>query len=361
MNVSDLVEAMERIAPTCYAEEWDNVGLLAGDPAASVTKVGLCIDYTPAVACEMAGAGVDAVVAYHPPIFKPIKKLVGGPIFDAIRRGVAIYSPHTALDVAPGGTNDVLADAVGMTAERQPLRPTHEARRVKLVTFVPPDAAEKVADALFHAGAGQIGDYAKCSFRSAGTGTFQGGAETNPAVGEAGRFEMVDELKLEVLLDPVRLPEAVAALRAAHPYEEPAVDVVALEVLPGRGGLGRLGPLSQPAPRSVVLQRLKEALHLDHLLVAGPTDGDVQTVAVCAGSCGDLLHDAQRLGADLYVTGEMRHHDALAATKHGMTVACTLHSHSERATLAVLVEKLRAALGVDVVRPASDRDPFGIV
>src|SRR3954470_14818308 len=165
MQLTNVIEAMEQIAPTRYAEVWDNVGLLVGDAKQDVKVAMLTIDYTPEVACEAAGAQCDAIIAYHPPIFDPIKRVTApGAVFDAIRRGVAIYSPHTALDVAEGGTNDMLADAIGIgAADRAPLRviETKDSQH-KLVTFVPAEALEKVSAALFAAGAGRIGEYSQC-------------------------------------------------------------------------------------------------------------------------------------------------------------------------------------------------------
>ena len=158
MKLSSIIATLEKIAPPQFAEPWDNVGLLVGDAAADVSRIMLSIDYTPAVANEVKSAKCDLVISYHPPIFHPLKRIVGdGLVFDAIRRGVAIYSPHTALDATEGGTNDVLADAIGL-GNRGPLRPAiSEGGDYKLVTFVPPEHVEKVASALFAAGAGQIG------------------------------------------------------------------------------------------------------------------------------------------------------------------------------------------------------------
>ena len=192
MQLSELLTVLESIAPMRLAEPWDNVGLLVGDPKQPVHRLMLTIDYTAAVAAEAEAQNCDAVVSYHPPIFEPLKRIVAPSlIHDAIRRGLAIYSPHTALDVAEGGTNDMLADAIGL-AERQPLRITPpKSAACKLVVFVPPEAADKLAAALFAAGAGRIGNYSSCSFRCPGTGTFFGEADANPAVGEAGRLERV--------------------------------------------------------------------------------------------------------------------------------------------------------------------------
>ena len=363
MQLSELIAAMEKIAPTANAESWDNVGLLAGDPAQAVSKVLLTIDYTSQVAEEGHQAGCDAVIAYHPPIFQPLKRVVAGnPVFDALRRGVAIYSPHTALDVADGGTNDVLCDLLGLQ-ERSPLKLAEtKSSQYKLVTFVPEEQVERVSDAIFQAGAGRIGNYTSCSFRSPGTGTFYGQEGTNPAVGQAGKLEQAQEVRLETVVPLSRVAQVVSALRQSHPYEEPAFDLQQLAAPPTGVGIGRIGRFPSPTDRSEVIDRLKRELGIGHLLVAGPTSGSATRAAVCAGACGDLLNDALSQKVDIYVTGEMRHHDALRAASAGMTVVCTLHSNSERITLGRLKQRLQQELsGLQYVLSAADRDPFSIL
>ncbi|MDB5298655.1 MAG: Nif3-like dinuclear metal center hexameric protein [Phycisphaerales bacterium] len=362
MQLSELVSALEQIAPTRNAEPWDNVGLLVGDPQQSVSKVLLTIDYTAVVAEEGRLLSCDAVIAYHPPIFQAIKRVVAGSvIFDAIRRGVAIYSPHTALDVAEGGTNDVLCDVLGLD-ERLPLKLAEtKASQCKLVTFVPQKELEGVSQALFDAGAGRIGKYSSCSFRSTGTGTFFGEEGTSPAVGSAGRLEQAAEVRVETIVPLARVGDVVRALRKSHPYEEPAFDLMQLAAPPDGLGMGRVGTFREPVERAGLLARLKRGLGIEHLLVAGPPEGKVTRVAVCAGACGDLLNDAIAQKVDFYVTGEMRHHDALKAAAAGMTVVCTLHSNSERVTLARLKQRLEAALpGLQFLLSGVDADPFAV-
>src|SRR5688572_23739990 len=289
MLLSDLVCALDDIAPTRNAEEWDNVGLLVGDPAQAVSKVMLTIDYTDAVAEEAKSAGCDAVVAYHPPIFHPLKRVTAGDVvFDALRRGVAIYSPHTALDVVAGGTNDMLADVLGLPAERLPLRLAQtKAGSLKLVTFVPEKDVERVSEVLFAAGAGRIGAYTRCSFLTKGTGTFFGEeGKTNPAVGESGRLERAEELRVETVVPLAKVDAVIRALRKAHPYEEPAFDLNQLAAPPEGLGQGRIGTLHPPVQRRELFDRIKRGLEVSHLLVAGPTEGTVTRVAACAGACG---------------------------------------------------------------------------
>ncbi|GIW75476.1 MAG: GTP cyclohydrolase 1 type 2 [Phycisphaerae bacterium] len=363
MELERLTEYLERLAPCRYAEPWDNVGLLVGDRKQSVHKILLCIDYTAAVAEEAIREKIDLVIAYHPPIFKPLKQITDRSILlNTIRNGIAIYSPHTALDVAEGGTNDVLADLLGLV-DRQPLKPINPpVTQAKLVTFVPSEHVETVARALFQAGAGWIGNYSSCSFRTPGTGTFYGHQGSNPSVGQVGRLETVDEIRLETVVPIDRLATITASLRASHPYEEPAFDIVQLISPPTDKGIGRIGRLAPPRDRQILFETIKEGLGIDHLLIVGPDRGPVQTACVCAGSCGDLLDQAIHHRVDLYLTGEMRHHDAIKASEYGLTVVCTLHSHSERITLCRLCERLKQDFpDLHASLAQADRDPFRIV
>ncbi|MDP9173431.1 MAG: Nif3-like dinuclear metal center hexameric protein [Planctomycetota bacterium] len=362
MQLSKVVESLEKLAPVHLAEPWDNVGLLAGDPDQKISRILLTIDYTPSVAAEAADAGCDLVVAYHPPIFAPLKRLAPPSlVFDAIRRGIAIYSPHTALDAAEGGTNDMLADAIGMS-DRGPLRVgAGKATQYKLTVFVPEEKVDQVGQALFEAGAGRIGNYTSCSFRNTGTGTFFGQEGTNPAVGQSGRLERVPEVRLETVVPISKVSAVVYALRKSHPYEEPAFDLNVLAARPQATGMGRIGKLAAIA-RQDLLARIKRELQISHLLVAGPTGGNITRAAVCAGACGEFLDEAIAGGAQLYLTGEMRHHDAIKAARAGVTVVCTLHSNSERAVLKRVLTHLSEILGMPpVVISAADHDPFTIL
>ncbi|MEO8876174.1 MAG: Nif3-like dinuclear metal center hexameric protein, partial [Polyangiaceae bacterium] len=263
MRLSEVVARLDALAPPAYAEAWDNVGLLTGDPAQTVSRALVTVDLTADVLDEARAKKCELVVAYHPPIFSPLKRVTAESlIFKAISDRIAIYSPHTALDVAQGGTNDVLADATGMHADRRALRaPENKDAGYKLFVFVPEEACDRVSQALFTAGAGQIGKYSSCSFRSPGTGTFFGEAGTNPNVGAAGRLETVAELKLETVVPAAKVGDVIRALRASHPYEEPAFDLVrvAAAAPPSRIGLGRVGSVD-PIDRKVLLQKIKTAL-----------------------------------------------------------------------------------------------------
>jgi dinuclear metal center YbgI/SA1388 family protein len=354
---------MEAIAPTRFAAQWDNVGLVVGDPASIVDRVLLTIDCTLAAVDEAKRSRCGAIVSYHPPIFEAVRRFTAGsPAYEAARAGIAVYTPHTALDVADGGTNDVLADALGMTM-RAPLRrlDARHGAQYKLVTFVPSDHADAVSRAMFQAGAGRIGKYSFCSFRAAGTGTFFGEEGALPVVGQPGRLEEAAELRLETVV-PVASAEAVVkALRSAHPYEEPAFDLVVLAEPPSQGGFGRKGTVDRTRLHLIV-ERIKVALETPHVLVAGDLDREVTSAAVCAGSGGEMVDDAIRARVDLLLTGEVRHHDALRALEAGMAVVCTRHSTSERAALAVLRQQLAGRLPhVAFACSREDHEPFAFV
>lgn len=362
MLVADLTCAMDQIAPLRLAEAWDNVGLLVGDSQQQLHRLLLTIDYTPAVAKEAQDEQCDAVVAYHPLIFEGLKRITAPSlVYDAIQRGIAIYSPHTALDVAEGGTNDMLADALGLK-ERHPLRMAEtKSASCKLVVFVPEEALEKVSSALFNAGAGRIGNYRCCSFQTPGRGTFFGDQSTNPAVGSRGQLEQVSEIRLETIVPFSKVSSVIRALRESHPYEEPAFDLNQLAAPPEGVGQGRIGDLAAPVSREELIARIKRELQLGHVLVAGPTSGAVSRVACLAGAGREHLLDALSQKAELYLTGEIPHHDALKAARQGCTVVATLHSNSERAVLRRLEASIRQRLpDLPILISKQDADPFAV-
>ncbi len=368
MKVRELVDAMEQIAPTDRAEPWDNVGLLIGDARADFDKLLLCIDLTDAVLDEAIRTGCKAVVAYHPVVFHPLRRI--GPeacpvAWRTLANSVSVYSPHTALDVAAGGTNDVLAETLELTDVR-PLKPAEPGQTAKLVVFVPPADLDLVSSAAFEAGAGRIGLYDHCSFRMDGTGTFRGGQGSDPTVGQVGRVEQVHEVRLEMVCPPGKVAELVRAVREAHSYETPAIDVYRMQDPDPRGvGMGRLGELASPVELDGLIDTIKAAFGLDGVLLARAAGARAQQmvsrVAVAAGSCGSLFRQALQAGADLYLTGEIRHHDALAAAAGGLHVVALCHSNSERIALRRLADALRQRLDeIEIVLSDADADPFCI-
>ena len=369
MIVRDVIAAMEQIAPPELAESWDNVGLLVGSADWPVERLLLTIDLTEAVLDEAIRTGASMIIAYHPPIFDPLRSITDGEvkqriILNAIRHSIAIYTPHTALDAATDGVNDWLADALGQGDRRalaaHPELPASE--EMKVVTFCPADTVERVRHALASVGAGKIGDYEQCSFEIVGEGTFFGTESTNPAVGEAERFERVPEVRLEMVCPRRSLALAVTAIRQFHPYEEPAIEIYALQPRPMRAvGQGRRVVLDTPVPLSTILLRLKRKLGLKRLRVAkaSATPKKYDTLGVCAGSGGSLLDSAVNQGCEVFLTGEMRHHDVLSATGRGCCVILAGHTNTERGYLPILRDRLAGLLGeLPMDFSASDVDPL---
>ncbi len=349
MRLDDVLNVLRGLAPEALAEPWDKAGLQVGDPAWPVRRAVLCIDLTLAVLAEAVKLRANLVVAYHPPIFEPLATVTtadwkGRVILEAIRRRIAIYSPHTALDAAAGGLNDWLTEGIGLK-DVQAIQASHTSpvRQLKLVTFIPPKQADRLRAALSDAGAGRIGDYTHCSFNLRGEGTFHGSAKTNPTVGRRGRLERVEEVRMEMVVSPSDLPRVVLALRKHHPYEEPAFDVyplaVEVAVVPGVGtagpGQGRVGVLEKGVGDRELAGRVRKVLGLERVEVYGakPQAARVRRVAVCAGAGVSVLRQAA--DADAWVTGEMRHHDLLDAVQRGKVVVLAGHTETERPYLPV--------------------------
>ena len=364
MKISQVVNLLEQIAPPGLAEEWDNVGLLIGDRGASVRKVMLCIDLTPEVLSEAIAAKVQMVMAYHPVIFKPVSRVIAEAnevVYQAARRGISVYSMHTALDVAPGGTNDVLADAMGLH-DRRPLEPSDGPSESKIVVFCQAAEVAEVARAAFAAGAGVIGNYTECAFFGYGIGSFAGGPESNPTIGRPGQTEAVEEVRLEMICPPRRVSKVCAAIREAHSYETPAIDVYQVSGAPDEVGMGRIGALRRGVAVATLIARVKKATGIKRVLLATGKEPLVSVAACGAGSCGALWKTALAGGTLFYLTGEMRHHDALAAVGAGLTVVCVGHSNSERITMASLAKRIAKAMPkLKVIVSKLDRDPFEIV
>jgi len=364
MKMQQIVSVLEELAPGRLAQSWDNVGFLVGDREGELGNVMLTIDVTKAVLDEAKQKGMDLILAYHPVIWNGLKAVTAdGPgqmVYEAIRSGIAIYSIHTSLDAAAGGVNDGLAEMVGIV-DGKPIGDWVEGGRdrCKLVVFVPVEAVDKVADAIFAAGAGAIGNYSRCSFRAAGEGTFMPGDGASPAVGQTRRDERVEEIRLESIVPSDKIQAAIAAMRLAHPYEMPAFDVIRLYDAEGRAGLGRMGELARSATIGEILGSIKAATGAKAAGFVGDQERLVRTAAVCAGACGKILFSVMAARCDLYVTGELKHHEALAAQEAGLSCICLSHSVSERFILEKMAQRLREKLvGMDINVSEADKDPF---
>lgn len=363
-TVGDLLAAVDQLAALRCAAEWDNVGLLAGRATRRVQRVLVAIDLTDAVAAEALQSRSDALVLYHPPIFKGIRAVTESAqcptaaLGELLAARTALLAVHTALDAAVGGTNDLLLDAFDIV-ERRPIEPIiEEGRLFKLAVFVPMEQAAELRAALAAAGAGRIGNYDECSFETAGVGTFRGNEASNPRVGRRGRLETVAELRIEMVVPGAALGGVVRALYAAHPYEEPAFDVYPLRGVVGRGeaGMGRIGRLRAPVDGRELLDQLGRRVDLRNARAVGSLDRPFEAVAAAAGSFGvNHFRDPRTL----YVTGEFKHHDALELLKRGITALHVGHYESEQPVLGRITDWLRKRLpGVTVQVSRADASPF---
>ncbi len=354
MKLQRMVQHLQALAAETLAESWDKVGLHVGAADWRVRRGLLCIDLTEAVMAEATEANADLIVAYHPPIFQPLERLTDvhwkqRVVLEAARRGISVYSPHTALDAAPGGVNDWLAGGIG-EGEVKPIKSTPPPAHYKLVTFVPVDRADQLRQALSHAGAGIIGDYTQCSYGTPGEGTFLGGDSTIPAIGRRGRLERVAELRMEMLVPAAKLSQVLAVHHASHPYEEPAVDVYKLEPQPGERaatGAGRVVTLKRAISMGTLVERIRKHLGVVHLEVGRPEGKlKIRRVGLCAGAGGSLLEAAGEI--DAFFTGEMRHHDVLDAASRGIGIVLAGHTQTERPYLKVYRKNIRKMVAPEV-------------
>lgn len=320
--------ALEERYPPSLAESWDAVGLVCADPASRVRRVLFAVDPAMPVVEEALTWGADLVVTHHPLLLRPVHAVApttpkGRVVTRLVRSDVALYCAHTNADSANPGVSDALAAAVGLTPPLEPLAPQPVDPLDKIITFVPTDGATALIDALAAAGAGAIGDYTRCAWTAEGTGTFTPQPGAHPAIGQVGRAELVPETRIEMVAPRDRRAAVVAALRAAHPYEEPAFDVLELAGWPARPGLarglGRVGDLPAPVTLAVLADRVGATLPLGPagMRVAGDPDRVIGRLAVCGGAGDGLLDAARAVGADAYLTADLRHHPALETLAYG--------------------------------------------
>ncbi len=365
MKLHQVQAAIEALAPLTLAQDWDNVGLLLGDAETDIHSILMCIDTTAPVVEEAIRLKADLILSYHPVMFDGIKRLTAqGPnahLYKLIQHGIGLYSFHTAMDVASGGVNDVLAEAIGMCSPKplgdfveDPNGPAY-----KVVTFVPQQHVTQVAEALYAAGAGQIGHYSHCGFQTEGVGSFLPLDEASPFIGQRGKLEQLQEIRLETVVREANIRQVVAALRKTHPYETPAFDVIKHQDVEHQLGLGRVGQFEQPASLDTILDRIKVNIQAKAVGIIGPRKKLYDKAAVCAGSCGKIIFEALAQECDLYVTGELKHHTALAAQEAGLTCVCLSHTVSERFALKKIRPSLKKCLPHVKIRVSRcDKDPF---
>ncbi|MCE7700165.1 MAG: Nif3-like dinuclear metal center hexameric protein [Methanobacterium paludis] len=319
-----LIDQFEEWVPKKLAFEGDRIGLLIGTLDKKVRKVMVTLDVLENVADEAAEKQVDLIVAHHPVIFHPLKTVQsdfgqGKIVTKCVKNDIAVYAAHTNLDIADGGVNDMLADALGLD-QTGILKPTYSEPLFKLVVYVPEQYIPAVRKAIGDAGAGAIGHYSHCSFTAKGTGTFLPGRKTNPFIGTPGKLEETQEGRLETIVPEHILNNVIQKMLAAHPYEEVAYDLFPMKNQGVQYGLGRIARLAKPVRFRDYCAEVKEKLNLEGLRAVGNLDDEIQTVAVSGGDGNSLIPYAGERGADVLISGDIYYHTAHDALLSGLKV-----------------------------------------
>lgn len=355
-TVADVLAHLHAWAPPGQKADFDRVGLQVGDSSAEIDRVLIALDLTPAVVDEAAETGAGLIVTHHPLLFKPAAQVtatdpVGSLVWRLARAGVSYAAIHTNLDAAHGGVSFALAEQLGVQ-DPEILAPLDGVMK-KVVVFVPAAAADAVRQSMAAAGAGEIGDYAGCSFTASGTGRFLPEEGADPTVGAVGEAEAVEEVRVEAVVPAWAVGAVRAAVLQAHPYEEPAVDVYALEGRATRQGYGAVGTLEAPEPLADFLARVRDALGAGALRYVGDDAQTVRRVAVCGGSGLSFLGAALRARADAYVTADVTYHRFFEALdtegRPRLALVDAGHYETEAVTERLIADRLADAFpGLDV-------------
>lgn len=345
MKVHEIIAALERWAPPKLAYDWDKPGLSIGDPNADADHVLTALTVTRETFDRARETGAQLIVSHHPLIFQPLKSLRrDNPharlCLDLAGANIACYAAHTNLDVAPRGVSHILAKTLGLEPVA-PLFAGDQGEQVKLITFVPESHLDQVRAAVCDAGAGIIGDYTYCTYSGPGQGTFVPGQGTDPFLGEKRALNIEDERRFETLVLRARLGAVLKAMHAAHPYEEPAYDVIPLVNRDERIGLGVRAVLEEAVPLEAFAQRVAEALDLTHLRYIGDAAKKVRTIGLMGGSGGGSITRVP-YDVEVFVTGDVKYHDALDAVTRGLAVIDAGHQGTEKCVVPALAEYLAA-------------------
>ncbi len=342
MKINEITSYIESVAPLSYQESYDNAGLIIGNPDTELSGVLIALDTTEDVVQEAIDKNCNLIVAHHPIIFGGLKKLTGKnyverTVIKAIKNDIAIYAAHTNLDSVPGGVNTKIANLLQLKNQRM-LDPVSN-ELAKLVTFVPENSADKVRNAICEAGAGHIGNYDCCTYNTNGTGTFRGNVASNPHVGKKGEIHFEPETRIETIFPKALKGNIIAALLAAHPYEEVAYDIYSLENKYSQVGIGIIGKLESPINEKDFLEILKQTFKTGTIKHTTLLNKTISKVAVCGGSGSFLLKKAIAAGADVFVSGDFKYHEYFDADGK-ILIADIGHFESEQFTKDVFYELL---------------------
>jgi len=334
LKVKDITSFLEGIAPLGSQESYDNSGLIVGNHDMVVTEVLLSLDCIEDTVEEAIKIGANLIIAHHPIVFSGLKQLNGKnyverTVIKAIKHDIAIYAIHTNLDNYKLGVNYEIAQRIGIS-NPQILAPKKNTLK-KLVVFCPESHSEKVIQAIFEAGGGNIGEYTKCSFESSGTGAFLPSEKANPTLGKVGTREKADEKRIEVLIPIHKESQIIKAMKMAHPYEEVAHDIYPISNANQDEGAGMIGELDKAMEVKAFLAHLKSTFNCGVIRHTELVRKEIKTVAFCGGSGSFLLNNAKSHQADIYITGDFKYHEFFDAEK-AIIIADIGHFESEQYT-----------------------------
>jgi len=340
MTVKSICELIEEVAPLALQESYDNAGLLVGNSQMEVTYVLVCIDITEEVIEEAIQKNCNLIISHHPLIFSGLKRLTGQNevqrcVAKAIKNDIAIYAAHTNLDNVLQGVNGKIAEKIGLVNTRI-LQPKQNAL-LKLITYVPRLHSYAVRQALFNAGAGEIGNYDSCSFNMEGVGTFQANDKANPFVGNSNELHSEPETRIEVILPEYLKFKVLEVLLKTHPYEEPAYDFIALQNSWNQVGAGLIGELDVEEDELFFLNRIKTIFNQSGIRYTNLLGKKIKRVAVCGGSGSSFLSDAISAKADVYISGDFKYHEFFDA-QNRILIADIGHFESEQFTKDIFFE-----------------------
>ena len=343
MKLLDLTSFLETIAPLAYQEDYDNSGLIIGDPNMHISGALISLDCTEVIVDEAIECGFNLIISHHPIVFKGLKKFNGKNyvervVMKAIKHDIAIYAIHTNFDNTLEGVNKKICDKLGLK-NLSILKPKDGALK-KLVTFCPVADADRVRQAMFNAGAGDIGNYSECSYNTDGFGTFKAGEGTDPHVGEIDKSHHESEIRIETIYPAIIERKLIASLIEAHPYEEVAFDLYPLSNLYCQAGSGMIGNLETDCDELEFLNQVKEKLNAKVIRHTGLRGKKIRRVAVCGGAGSFLLANAINAGADIFISSDFKYHEFFDA-EGKLIIADVGHYESEQFTQELLLEIIR--------------------
>ncbi len=353
MTGNEIIKYLEEWAPKEISWQKDNAGLQVGTGSAEIKNILLALDATEEVIDDALDKDCNFIITHHPLLFYPLKKIntddgsTSALAARLIKNDITLYSAHTNLDYTKEGVSFSLAKALNL--HNVTFLSRLKLNQYKFTVFVPAADADKVADAIFNAGGGNIGEYSRCSFRTAGTGTSEGSDESDPAIGEKGKFTTIKEVKIEVIIDAWILNKVIAAVNEVHPYEEPAFDLIPLHNAATRYGAGAVGMLARPMPADKFLEHIAKKLNAQSLKFSEPRGGKISKVAVCGGSGSEYLADAINAGADAFITADVKYHTFQDARNKILLIDAG-HYETEIFSLDELQRRLKAFIKADKIK-----------